>query len=257
MNRFLRYVLVGILALLAIGLSYSMLTDFLNTKKKADREKAHIEIVSWSMQAILYGFEKTNPIGRSWSLEDEASGNSWRHYFVLTFPFGDAGFPERPARDLPWQSEKVREWDDYHHLIFSLKKTDPPRNKRYTHLMAMRGQGTAFEYMQEHGFGKLRDFAPNAILLVEVSNSKVPWMQAGDLEMDKIPHEINSKDKLGIGSSQGYDQFGVGFADGEVWLLDSSIPFTELEKFLTIESAQENDREKVLGKYRIEADSAQ
>ena len=196
------------------------------------------------------------PLSESRELS-QTYGNSWRLYYTLLFPWDDAD-RDRGDGNQSWQSEALRQWDDDIHPLFCLKKdVNLPRDKRYTHLMAIRGEGSAFEYMQEHGFDELRDFAPNAILLAEVTNSNVPWMQAGDLELDEIPHEINSKDKLGIGSSKGYDKFGVGFADGSVWILDATLPFPSLKSFLTVESARKHDREKVLGKYRVEVDSAE
>jgi hypothetical protein len=254
MNRFSRYGLVGVLTFLAIGLSYNMFIDFLNAKREAEGENTHIEAVTKWMLAILYGFE-INPIGRLWSLNDEASGNSWRLYYTLTYPFDDADFLDRPDGGQPWRSESFREWDDSVHWLFCLKKDiDAPRDERYTHLMAIAGEGTAFEFMQQEGLDELRRVAPDAILLTEVINSKVPWMQKGDLDLDNMPHEINSHNELGIGSAHGYNQFGIGFADGSVWVLKSSVPFSQLEKFLTVERARKHDRQKILGKYVVEVE---
>lgn len=239
--RIFTTVTVGILAI------YVLYNVYVNSAE-VNQKRRHIEDVINSMEIVTDGLAR-NPINRFWSLGDEASGNSWRLYFTLTFPYDDAD-RARGEGNQPWQAESLRQWDDDIHRLFCLKKdVDLPRDKRYTHLMAIRGVGSAFEFMDREGIEELRRTAPQAILLTEVCNSTVPWMQAGDLELDTIPREINSSEKLGIGSAHGYDQFAVGFADGEVWLLDSSIPFSKLGKFLTVESAQKHDRKNILGKY--------
>ena len=120
--------------------------------------------------------------------------------------------------------------------------------------MTIKGIGSAHDFILQEGVDELLRVAPATIFLVEVVNSTTPWMQPGDLELGNIPTSINHPKLLGIGSEYGYHKFVVGFVDKGVWVLDSSIPFSELEKFMTVEQAMQHDREKVLGQYGDEVE---
>lgn len=124
-----------------------------------------------------------------------------------------------------------------------------PRGQRFTRIMAIEGEGGAYEQIRQNGWANILKAAPDAILLIEVVNSQTPWMAAGDLDLDKCPHAIHPKTQLGIGANSRADGFLIGFVDGAVWSLDESIPFTELEKFLTVEGARAHDRESILKPY--------
>lgn len=91
--------------------------------------------------------------------------------------------------------------------------------------------------------------APDAILLAEVVNSRLPWMAPGDLDQSDLVTRINPENDLGIGTEWHGGWIAVGFVDGAVWMIDKSIPFDLLNKFFTVESASKVDRETILGEY--------
>ena len=47
------------------------------------------------------------------------------------------------------------------------------------------------------------------------------------------------------------DRFAALFADGHVWDLSATVPFSTLRKFLTIEGAKRADRDIALRKYKL------
>jgi hypothetical protein len=97
----------------------------------------------------------------------------------------------------------------------------------------------------------MSEVAPHdAILVVEVNHSGIHYRQPGDLDIRTMPREINPPKGVGISSALG-DRFHVGFADGAVWALSPEIPFETLEKFFTVESAKQYDRDELLGPYRV------
>lgn len=258
MPKAARYIIWGSLCLVALFGAYKAYialagaySAYAQRVSEAKERSEHFRYVGNCLNILVYGL-KLNPINRHWSLHDETKfGNSWRLYYSLTYPFDDAD-AERGDGNQPWQTESLQHWDDMIHYLFCAQKIrEFPRDQRYANLMAVRGPGSAFEFMDQHGLDELRKVAPNAILLSEVANSNVPWMQVDDLELDTLPRTVNPTNKMDIGSSRGYDQFGVGFADGEVWFLKTSIPFEELAKFLTVDGASEHDRREVLGQYRV------
>lgn len=212
----------------------------------------HIEATSNRVGLVMAGFANLDKGRLSRKDHWNTHQNSWRLQWVAWTPW-PAGENTPPSEDVPWQSEAWHEWDNDTHTLFCLQEcTNSPRNVRYTGVMTILGEGSAFEFLQQEGYQELSSVAPNAILLVEVVNSSVPWMQAGDLELDKLPRSINHPGQLGIGSVHGYDKFVVSFADGSIWAVDSSIPFSVLEKFLTVEGAKQEDRALTLGPYSQE-----
>jgi len=108
-----------------------------------------------------------------------------------------------------------------------------------TNIVAIAGPGTAFDGSER----SLEDLDKDTILLIEVAESGVHWMEPGDLDVRRIPASI----------ARGINGTGmhVGFADGEVWLLDPEVPIDQLRVFFTVHGAKHTDREDVLGKHCI------
>ena len=96
----------------------------------------------------------------------------------------------------------------------------------------------------------LKDVPPDAILIVEVRASGIPWPAPNDFDIRTMPHAINAVDGKGI-SGRFAGGFHVGFADG-VWFLSDNVPFETLKKFFTVADAKQYDREKLLGPYVLE-----
>ena len=259
-NRYsLRAMFLGVACVAAGCLLYTLL-------KKSQREYSKSEYFEAAQRSVSYvvnsiEFLDTQPyVGnkarhRSYFYENDDK-ISWRLKYVALTPWKSAdNLP--PGHNVPWQSQFWNEWDDECHGTFCLCKdrSHLPRSERYTSLMTIVGRGSAYEFMKENGFEELSRVAPNTILVVEVSNSKTPWLQVGDLELDNIPASVNSPGELGIGSARGYSQFVVGFADKSVWMINSFIPFRELERFLTVEHSVGLDRQATLGQYGYEVDT--
>ena len=82
----------------------------------------------------------------------------------------------------------------------------------------------------------------DTIVLVETAELDNLWTQPGDLDVRGIsPTMIEGVDGQGV---------HVGFADGEVWYLDSGVPFDILRRYFTVEGAASQDRERDLLPYR-------
>jgi hypothetical protein len=71
-------------------------------------------------------------------------------------------------------------------------------------------------------------------------------MEPGDLRIDELAPSEETKRQLLC-----KDGYVVLFADGERWVLSRETPISDLCKFFTIPGANQFDRERVLGPYRI------
>jgi hypothetical protein len=112
----------------------------------------------------------------------------------------------------------------------------------HTQFLAITGPGTAF------GDGTsppraLLSLPADTILIVETRNSGIHWTEPGDFDIRTMPRTIDSHDGTGI--SGHYPRgFHVAFADAEYWCLSN--------KFFSVEGAENNDREELLGPYRLQ-----
>ena len=100
-----------------------------------------------------------------------------------------------------------------------------------------------------HEYQTTIEAPPFTVVLVEVRNSKVHWMEpGGDLDIRTMDHTIGQgtgNDPSGIHP----DGFWVGFADGQMWFVSHEIPYKDLAKFFTLAGAREHDRRAVIGPY--------
>ena len=117
-----------------------------------------------------------------------------------------------------------------------------------TNVMAVVGDGTAFDANKERP--AIRDLPKDLILIVEVKNTCVHWMEPGDLAVTEIGNAL-SRNGNGISLGTSDDGYHVGFVDGEVWLLSYRMPPGVLLKFCTPESAERYDRDNVLAEYCV------
>jgi hypothetical protein len=118
-----------------------------------------------------------------------------------------------------------------------------------TSYLAVTGPGTAFDPVKRVSRANL----PNDLIyLVEVTESQINWMEPADLDITTV---TNFRDDLGrftIGGNHHKGRFFVLFADFDVWLLDSRLPFEDLMKFFTIEGATKYDRDKTLSPFKVD-----
>jgi Protein of unknown function (DUF1559) len=160
-----------------------------------------------------------------------------------------------PPFDQPWNAPENMFWHNIHTPyahdgwrdgVFNSR--DPNSILTTTRVFAITGPGTAFGDGDTEKPQRLQDIDADTILLVEVRNSGVHWMEPGDFDIRTMPKTINVATGKGI-SSHHAAGFHVAFADGSVWYLKNNVPFEELSKFFTVAGAKEYDRDTVLTPY--------
>jgi len=102
-------------------------------------------------------------------------------------------------------------------------------------VMAVTGPGTAFDPGREHN---LKDLPQDLILVVEVADSGIHWMEPGDLRVEDVDDSL-------LAGPDG-DGFCVLFVDGVVRFISRDTPFEDLRPFFTIDGARRHDRSEVL-----------
>ncbi len=136
-----------------------------------------------------------------------------------------------------------------------LKDGTLPKPQRYTRVMAYVGPGSYLEAIADGRrvphFRQIKkgDAIGDAVILIENRASQILWKESGDIALE--PEGITSDriSEFGLGA----ESFVVGFADGTVWRLSVDVPPELFSRFLTVKGAKENDRDQVLGQFRLDS----
>jgi hypothetical protein len=158
--------------------------------------------------------------------------HSWR---VLILPYLEERLWEQYRFDEPWDGPNNRQ-------LAPMRCSPVPflclsdRSNRITstttNYLMVTGPGTASEALSAKGSAKL--VVPKRILLVEVANSGIDWMEPKDLTLEEARAGLFPESGLGM-SSQHTDPkvVHVALADGRVIRLSRNLPPETLEALLT------------------------
>jgi prepilin-type processing-associated H-X9-DG protein len=161
--------------------------------------------------------------------------HSWR---VLILPF----LEQKALYD---QIRFYEPWDSPHNsklAAVSLElfrcPEDGKRGRGHTSYVAVVGPGTAWPGAKSIDIADINDGTSNTILVVEVKNSGIHWMEPRDLDASQMPMTINAKP---VGASATLDISSghkgvaqVAFADGSVRAIPEVTPAAMLRAMLTI-----------------------
>jgi hypothetical protein len=168
--------------------------------------------------------------------------HSWR---VLLLPYWDAGdFYRRYRFDEPWDGPNNRKlgaeadspWALYH------CPSDRPEpggadNSRMTSYVVVRSPETAWNGTRSAKRTDITDDDASTLLIVEVANSGIHWMEPRDLELGTMAPTINSKTDAGISSRHQLGAWCI-LADGAVRFLPENMPAERLRILLTIRGGE-------------------
>jgi len=162
----------------------------------------------------------------------DANGKPMHSWRVLILPFLEyKPLYDQYRFDEPWDGPNNSQ------LAVDLKvlmcPADGARGKCQTSYVAVVGPGTAWPGAKSIDIADIKDGASNTILVVEVHNSGISWMEPRDLDVSQMPMNINPKTGLGI--SSGHPKCAqAARADGSVFVLDENTPPATIRAMLTI-----------------------
>lgn len=169
--------------------------------------------------------------------EDGQPMHSWR---VLILPFFEqAALYDQYCFDEPWDGPSNRRLADSIPYGFNCP-SEPGGRSVYTNYVLITGEGTAWADGRAPSLGEFTDDPANTILVVEVTDSGIHWMEPRDLTVYQAVRGINSTLGMCIsswhparGNSDRQESANVAFADGMVVNLKNGYPVSELRKLLT------------------------
>jgi hypothetical protein len=167
--------------------------------------------------------------------EDGTPLHSWR---VLILPYID-GKDLYDAYDFsePWNGPNNSRLAHRMSQIFHCPSE--PKSDSLTNYVVIVGEDTPFPGARSTSFEDFRDGMGNTILLAEIANSDISWLEPRDLNAAEMSFRVNDPDKPSISSSRRKGPY-VTFANGIrcYWVSDSLRPET-LKALTTIAGGEE------------------
>lgn len=131
--------------------------------------------------------------------------HSWR---VLILPFIDErSLYESYDFNEPWNGPHNSKLADKMPGIFHMP-SEPPSSSM-TNIVAITGPGTAFPGSQSTRKADFTDGLDNTILLAEIADSKINWLEPRDLHVEEMSFIVNDKHKPSISCSRTRGPFVV------------------------------------------------
>ncbi|HEY2415819.1 MAG TPA: DUF1559 domain-containing protein [Pirellulaceae bacterium] len=164
----------------------------------------------------------------------DANGKPMHSWRALILPFVEQNeLYEKYRFDEPWDGPNNRKLHDIQLKIFQCPSQENPRLSTETSYVVVIGPKTMWP--AENSYVRNADIIDglsNTLLLVEVADSGIHWMEPRDLHINQIPMAINPSRGQGI-SSHHKGGANAGFADGSVRFLDDNFPPADLRAALT------------------------
>ncbi len=107
-----------------------------------------------------------------------------------------------------------------------------PQTGTTTSYVVVTGNGTAFPTNGQLKYSDIGDGSAFTILIVEIANSDINWMEPRDLTFDQMDFEINSPGNMGISSGH-KGGATVALADGSTSFLSNETPSSTIRSLLT------------------------
>lgn len=157
--------------------------------------------------------------------------HSWR---VLILPFiNQRGLYQRYRFDEPWDGPHNRQLAKECPALFRCPadQNAPPGRTNY---VAVVGPSTAWPGTTSRSFGQFPHGPAATLLLVEVTDTSIWWLEPRDLVFKKIPFALNAPNGRGI-SSRHPGGVNCAFADSHLEFLSDTISGEALRKELMVD----------------------
>lgn len=161
--------------------------------------------------------------------------HSWR---VLILPFLDhKALYDQYRFDEPWDGPNNSKLGAQFIRIYGCPSDPHTDGNTDTSYVAVVGPGTAWPGEKTTKLSAIKDGSENTLLVVEVHNSGIHWMEPRDLHIGQMSLAINPPRGQGM-SSQHPNGAQAAFADGHVGWLEDSTPPETLRALLTINGGE-------------------
>ncbi len=164
--------------------------------------------------------------------EDGNPQHSWR---VLLLPYlGHQWLYDQYKFDEPFNSAHNLTLANSIGNVYGCPDDWNAANTGGTSYVMLVGKDTISDGTSATKIEQIHDGTSNTILLVEMSNSNIPWMEPRDLSVDDITFGINDSTPDGIRGNHGDGTVNLLLCDGSVRTVDATANPKVIEKMSTI-----------------------
>lgn len=155
----------------------------------------------------------------------DADGKPMHSWRVLLLPFLDQqNVYDQYRFDEPWNSPHNGQLERLPYSpVFACPSSDPSEESTMANYVVIVGSETAFPGASSTKLADMTDGPGNTIMLVEIADSDIHWMEPRDLSFDKMTFRTNDPLLPGIGSVHPRGANIVLFEDGGMLRLDGSV----------------------------------
>jgi hypothetical protein len=165
----------------------------------------------------------------------DADGKPMHSWRVLLLPFmEESDLFEQYRFDEPWDGPNNRK---LHMPVWCYRCPSATDNDVATNYVAVVGPATAWPGTKSTKFSDFADGTSNTIMVVEIANSGIHWMEPRDLHVVQMNTKINGKPGQGISSNHPTGAC-VLFADGSARFLYDNLPPETVKALLTIDGGE-------------------
>ena len=165
----------------------------------------------------------------------DANGKPMHSWRVLILPFCEgAAIYKQYKFSEPWDGPNNKK---LHNLTISPYCCPSSTKPTDTSYLAVVGPGTVWPGAQATNTKMVTDDPASTIMLVEVANSGIHWMEPRDLPISATSAGVNPQTALGISASHG-ERANALLRDGSTGRLDSRTPAEVLQALLTINGGE-------------------
>lgn len=171
-------------------------------------------------------------------IEDENGKpiHSWR---VLILPFlENKALYDQYHFDEPWDGPNNRKLQSQITHVYRCPSRPETQSKNDTSYVVVTGPLTMWPGAKSTSVADITDGTPSTIMVVEMGNSGIQWMEPRDLDMATMPLAINPPNKPGISSPHPNVALAV-YVDGHTSALTNNTPAKIVELLLTIGDGQQ------------------
>jgi prepilin-type processing-associated H-X9-DG protein len=168
----------------------------------------------------------------------DANGRPMHSWRVLILPYLDRNdLYELYRFDEPWDGPNNSKLHDLIADVFRCPQDHGGNKSTVTSYVAVVGPDTNWPADRSVKLDDVADGLSNTLLVVEIANSGIHWMEPRDLHVSQMTRMINGKSGQGISSAHPGGA-AVGFADGRVRFLSETTPAATIEALLTIRGGE-------------------
>jgi len=162
--------------------------------------------------------------------------HSWR---VLILPYLDRqDLYDKYDFSEPWDGPNNSKLHNDWMYSFGCPDEQPPTSSTDTSYVVVVGPNTMFPGAKAVTWRDVPDGDANTLMVVEVANSGIHWMEPRDLDITQMPLTVNPPKGKGVSSNHPDGPHAI-FADGHVKLLDDGVTPKQLKAMLTRDGGEE------------------